>query len=196
YNYDLKAYALNERINVAKPYQQKMPDNAQVTAAPYAYVFKYESVRDVEFLAGLLKKNVKVRSALKAFTTGNQSFDIGSLIITRRNNESIADFDNVVQGLAKEMGRKIYTTNTGFVDKGKDFGSGYVNFIKAPKVAVVFGEQTSSLSSGEIWHFFEQQIHYPITQLGTDYIKTIDLKKYDVLIVPEGNYRLFDDPML
>ncbi|HWA35209.1 MAG TPA: M14 family metallopeptidase [Cyclobacteriaceae bacterium] len=196
YNYDLKAYALNERINVGKAYQQKTPDNAQITAAPYAYVFKYESVRDVEFLAALLKKNVKVRSALKAFTTGNQSFDIGSLIITRRNNEVIADFDNVVQGLAKEMGRKIYTTSTGFVDKGKDFGSGYVNYLKAPRVAVVFGEQTSSLSAGEIWHFFEQQLHYPITQLGTDYIKTIDLKKYDVLIVPEGNYRLFDDSML
>ncbi len=196
YNYDLKAYALNERINVGKPYQQKVPDNAQVAAAPYAYVFKYESVRDVEFLAALLKKNIKVRSALKAFTTGNQSFDIGSLIVTRRNNESLPDFDNVVQGLAKEMGRKVYTTNTGFVDKGKDFGSGYVNYLKAPRIAVVFGEQTSSLSAGEIWHFFEQQLHYPITQLGTDYIKNIDLKKYDVLIVPEGNYRLFDDSML
>lgn len=196
YNFNLKAYAMNERINVARAYQPKGPDNANIIAVPYAYVFKYESVRDVEFLAALLKKNVKVRSAERAFSTGGQSFDAGTLIVTRRNNEGVADFDKVVQNLAKEKGRKIFTTTTGFVEKGKDFGSSYVNFIKPPKVAALFGDQTFSTNVGEIWYFFEQQLHYPITLLGSDYFKTVDLKKYDVLIIPDGNYRLFDDALL
>lgn len=197
YNYDLKAYALNERINVGKAFTPKTVDNSSVAAKPYAYIFKYEGLRDVEFLAALLQKNVKVRTMTKAFTLSGQNFEAGTLLVTRRNNESIADFDNLVQSLAKEKGRKIYTTTTGFVDKGKDFGSGYVNYIKAPKVAALFGEQTSSLSSGEIWHFFEQQLHYPITQIGTEYFKSVDLKKYDVLIVPEGyNYRILDEATL
>jgi hypothetical protein len=63
-------------------------------------------------------------------------------------------------------------------------------------VAVLFGDQTSSLSAGEIWYFFEQQLHYPITQIGTDYFKSVELSKYDVLIVPEGRYRMFDDGTL
>ena len=196
YNYDLKAYALPERINIGKPYVPKPTDNAKAAMSPYAYIFKYEGLRDVEFLASLLQKNVKVRCAEKGFTTGSQSFDAGTLIVTRRNNESIIDFDKVVQNQAQTMGRKIYTTNTGFVEKGKDFGSGYVNFVKAPKVAVLVGEQTSSLSAGEIWYFFEQQLHYPVTQIGTDYFRNVDMKKYDILIVPEGNYRIFDDPAL
>ena len=196
YNYDLKAYAINERINVSKPYQPKPPENSSVALKPYAYIFKYESVRDAEFLAALLSKSVKVRSADKSFSAGGQNFEPGTLIITRRNNESLADFDNVILNLAKGKERKTYTTTTGFVEKGKDFGSSHVNFLKAPKVACVFGEQTSSLNAGEIWHFFEQQLHYPLTQLGTDYLKTVDLKKYDVLIVPEGNYRVFDDAFL
>ena len=197
YNYDLKAFALNERVNVGKAFAPKIVDNSTIAAKPYAYIFKYEGLRDVEFLAALLQKNVKVRSVTKAFTLAGLNFEPGTLLVTRRNNESLADFDNVVQSVAKEKGRKIYTTTTGFVDKGKDFGSGYVNYIKAPKIAALFGEQTSSLNSGEIWHFFEQQLHYPITQLGTEYFKSIDLKKYDVLIVPEGyNYRLFDESTL
>ncbi|CAN5152783.1 M14 family metallopeptidase [soil metagenome] len=196
YNYDLKGYALNERINVSKAFQPKAIDNSSIAASPYAYVFKYESVRDVEFLAAMLQKNIKVRSALKTFASSGQRFESGSLIVTRRNNESIPDFDNTVQTVAKTHNRKIYTTTTGFVESGKDFGSGYVNYIKPPKVAMLIGDQTSSLNSGEIWHFFEQQIHYPITQLGTEYIKNVDLKKYDVLVIPEGNYRLFDDTML
>lgn len=118
------------------------------------------------------------------------------MLVTRRNNESIADFDDTIKSLANEMGRKIYTTTTGFVDKGYDFGSSEVRYLKAPNVAVLIGEQTSSLSAGEIWHFFEQQMHYPITQIGTDYFKTIDLKSYDVLVIPEGSYKLFDDILL
>jgi hypothetical protein len=196
YAYDLKAFALNERINVGKTFQPKTVDNASVAAKPYAYLFTYQTVKDVEFLGALMQKGVKVRSAQLPFTVQGQSFAAGTIIVPRGNNSSVVDFDNVVQSLAKQMGRKIFTTSTGFVDKGKDFGSGDVNFLKAPKIAVLIGEQTSSLSAGEIWHFFEQTLHYPITQLGTDYLKNVDLKKYDVLVVPEGYYRIFDDGML
>lgn len=196
YSYDLKAYALNERINPSKPYQPKAFDNASAATKPYAYIFKYQSIQDVEFLATLLKKGVKVRAASRAFTIAGQTFDPGTLVITRRNNDNLPDFDGIVKSLANESGRKIFTSATGFVDQGKDFGSSYIDFIKAPKVAVLFGEQTYSNNAGEIWHYFEQQVHYPITQIGTDYFKSIDLKKYDVLVVPDGNYRLLDDGTL
>lgn len=196
YNYDLKGYALNERINPGKAYQPKAVDNTNTLAKPYAYIFKYESLRDVEFLAELLNKNIKVRAAEKAFSVAGQNFEPGTLLVTRRNNESIADFDNLIKKLATDKERKIYTTTTGFVDKGKDFGSSSVGYLKAPKVAVLFGEQTSSLSAGEIWHFFEEQLHYPITQIGTEYFQSIDLNKYDVLVVPEGRYRMFDEGTL
>jgi hypothetical protein len=94
------------------------------------------------------------------------------------------------------LNRKIYTSATGFVESGKDFGSSSVNYLKAPNVALLFGEETSSLSVGEIWYFFEQQLHYPITTLSTDYIKYVALGKYDVLIVPEGYYTSIDEKFL
>lgn len=196
YNYDLKGYALNERINVGKAYQPKEVDNGTTLAKPYAYIFKYESLHDVEFLAELLNKNIKVRAAEKAFSVSGQNFEPGTLVVTRRNNEAVADFDNLIKKLATDKDRKIYTSTTGFVDRGKDFGSSSVTYLKAPKIAVLFGEQTSSLSAGEIWHFFEEQLHYPITQIGTEYFGSIDLNNYDVLVVPEGRYRLFDDGTL
>jgi len=196
YSYDLKAYALNEKVAVAKPYQPKVVTSENIATKPYAYVFRYQSLKDVEFLGALMKSKVKVRCAEKAFSLGGQSFDPGTLLVTRRNNEAIADFDNMVQTIAKTFGRKVTTTTTGFVDKGYDFGSGEVNYLEAPKVALLGGDQTSSLGHGEIWHFFEQNIHYPLTVLGSDYFKSVDLWKYDVLIAPDGNYRLFDESML
>jgi hypothetical protein len=196
YAYDLKAYATTERINVGKKFQPKLPDNTSVTEKPYVYVFRYQGLKDVELLTALMQKGIRIRSAERSFAIGGETFEPGTLLIPRRNNELVIDFDAVIKNTAKQLNRKIYTASTGFMDKGKDIGSGEVNFLKAPKIAVLFGEQTSSLSSGEIWYFFEQQLHYPITQLGSEYFKSIDLKKYDVLIIPEGNYRLLDESVL
>jgi hypothetical protein len=196
YAYDLKAFATSERISVAKAFQAKPSTDQPVSTAPYVYLFKYETLKDVEFVTALMQKNVRIRTARKSFTINGQNFEPGTLLVTRRNNEHLTDFDNLVQSTAKQFGRRTFSSSTGFMEKGKDVGSGDVNFLKTPKVAMLFGEQTYSLSAGEVWNFFEQQIHYPITQLGTDYFKNVDLKKYDILIVPEGNYRLFDDGTL
>ena len=137
-----------------------------------------------------------MRAARKTFVAGGQTFGPGSLIVTRRNNEEVYEFDDLVVSLAKKFGRKVYSATTGFVEQGKDLGSGDLNYLKAPAVAVLFGEQTSSLSSGEIWHFFEQQIGYPVTLIGSHYFQHIDPSKFDVLIVPDGSYNMFDDVML
>lgn len=196
YASNLQAYALPERINVAKAYVPPAMDIKTLPEKPYAYVFEYKSLQDVAFLAAMMKKGVKVRSAEKAFTSDGNRFNPGTLIITRRNNEKLADFDHVIRSLAKEMGRKIFTTQTGFVEKGKDFGSSDVNYLKAPKIAVLTGEQTYSLSAGEVWHFFEQQIHYPITQIAATSLRNTTLSKYDVLVLPEGSYQSFDEELV
>ncbi len=196
YAYGLSGYAVNERINPGNPYQPEKVTNKPVQGKPYAYVFKYNSVADVEFLCALMKRGVKVRSATSGFKVNGESFDAGTLLITRRNNENVTDFDNLVQTVATEYNRKWLASTTGFVESGNDFGSGAVNYLKPPRVAVLVGEQTSTLSAGAIWHFFEQEIKFPLTQIGTDYFRSVDLKNYDVLVVPEGRYSLFDDETL
>jgi hypothetical protein len=196
YANNLKAYALPERINIGKAYESKPADNTTIANKPYAYIFNYQGVKDVAFLAALIQHGIKVRSALLPFKANGQNFERGALIITRRNNEKVTDFDSTIQSIAKDLNRKIYTSATGFVESGKDFGSSSVNYLKAPNVALLFGEETSSLSVGEIWYFFEQQLHYPITTLSTDYIKYVALGKYDVLIVPEGYYTSIDEKFL
>jgi len=86
---------------------------------------------------------------------------------------------------------RLTSVNTGFVDSGKDFGSSYIQMIKPPKIAVLSGKPTSTYRFGEIWHFFEQQLHYPLTVLDSDYFNSIDLNEYDTLILPGGWYGSF-----
>lgn len=196
YSFDLKAFAVNEKISVAKPYQAKQTTEMQVAPKPYAYLFEYKTLQDVEFLAALIKRGVKVRKATRNFKIDNQTFEPGTLIVTRYGNDSKPDFDNTVLLLAKQFGRTTNTSTTGLVGAGADFGSSDVAIIKPPKIAVLGGDQTASLSHGEVWHFFEQQVHYPVSIIGTDQFKNIDLWQYNVLVVPDGNYKLFDEGTL
>ena len=196
YAYSLKGFAATEKIAVAKPFQPKAGAPVSVGEKPYAYVFTYQSLADSKFLAALHQTGIKSRVALKPFTVNGKSFDAGTLIVPQRNNENIKDFDATVRNLANAFGRTPFAATTGLVDKGYDFGSGEVDFLKAPRVALLGGDQTSTLSHGTVWHFFEQELKYPLTILGTDYFRNVDLWKYDVFIVPDGNYRLFDEATL
>ncbi|WP_197428199.1 hypothetical protein [Phnomibacter ginsenosidimutans] len=83
---------------------------------------------------------------------------------------------------------------TGFMDKGADFGSPDVKIMHAPRVAMATGEGTSSLGAGEVWHYLERDLQYPVTLINAANLNSIAWHKYDVVILPEGyNYKpLFD----
>ncbi len=190
YSFGLNAFATTEKIGLA----DKSPAATPSTSPPdsgktYAYITKWDHLNDVKWLSYLLKEGVKVRYATEKFEISDTSFEPGSLIITKRGNEHFGKaFADIIKEGAAKFGRKVHAVKTGFVSRGKDFGSGTVRYLQNPKVAILSGEGISSLAFGEIWHFFEQQIDFPITTLDTDYFNRINLSNYDVLVLPSGSY--------
>lgn len=162
--------------------------NNTVSPTSYAYIAKWNTIEDATFLGELLKNNIRVRFSEKPFSVGGKSYKRGSLIILRHDNKSSKDFDKKLVSIANKNKRNITPVNTGFVSSGVDFGSHSVKPINKQKVAVLSGKGTSSLSFGEIWHFFEQQLNYPLTILDTERFNQINLSNYDVLIIPNGYY--------
>ncbi len=196
YAYGLDALASNSLVtSSSKDKKQLIP---VVSENSYAFITDWNSMKDARFLADLLQNEIRVRSAEKPFTSDGKKHDRGSLIITASDNKNHKAFSTTLGSLAKKHSKTLSPTATGFVDEGKDFGSGYVKMIKPVKVGVLSGDPTSTLRFGEIWHFFEQQLHYPLTVLDASYIERTDLSEYDVLILPDGRgYRGFmDDSML
>ncbi|SRX75211.1 M14 family metallopeptidase [Aequorivita antarctica] len=153
------------------------------------YIAKWNSLQDAEFLSALLQRDIKVRFTENELSFGGTAFGRGSLIITRSENKPITDFDKALIEIANKMERQLYASPTSFADKLTDFGSQYVHLIKNKKVAMLQGEGTSSLSYGALWHFFETQLKYPITSINTDDVGSIQWSDYDVLILPDGNYK-------
>jgi len=161
------------------------------------YISKWNSLYDAAFLTDLLKHDIRVRFSEKPLLFNGNAFDRGSLLITRSDNRNNANFDSTVARIANEHKRDLYASPTSFSDNGTDFGSPDIKLVTQPRIAVLKGPGTSSLSYGAIWHFFENQLHYPITSVDTDNFDPGGLSNFDIVIMPNGFYgRLINDGSL
>lgn len=195
YAYGLDAVASeNAVILKAEGWTIYPPVGHKINKENYAYISDWNSVEDAKFLAELLKQKIRVRYANKPFVLDGISHKRGSLIITKADNKNHSNFTGTLKNIVTNHfpNKELTVANTGFVDDGKDFGSSYVDVVKNIKIAVLSGEPTSTLDFGEVWHFFEQQLKYPVSILDTDYFDRVELSKYDVLVLPDGRrYKKF-----
>jgi hypothetical protein len=150
-------------------------------------------MKDAQFMTNLLQKGIRVRYAENPFVLNNINYDRGTLIIAKGDNES-ATFGKDVIDLANAMNVQLTPTPTGMVDSGNDFGSSSVKLIPNQKIMLLSGAETSSLNVGEVWHFFEEQLHYPLTVVDINDFSFKALNKFNVLIVPEGWYGSLSSP--
>lgn len=185
YAYGIKGYAVKEKLAVN-------PESAGTSVASinssYGALVPYTSFSSAKVLAYLLKNGVKVRFVEKPFTYKNKNYDRGTLVVLKTSNQQ--NWLAVLNNACKQFNVQADAVETGFMDKGSDFGSPDIKNIAAtPKVAMLTGEQSSSLAAGEVWHYFDKILEYPITLLNAVDIARYNLKNYDVIIIPDGNYR-------
>jgi uncharacterized membrane protein len=131
------------------------------------YIVAWDGMKDAAFLSDLLQNDIRVRFSEKDLSFQGETFNKGSLVITKSDNRIRTDFTEVVTKIANKHERTLK-------------GSG-----------------TSSLNYGAIWHFMETQLQYPITSIDTDDFKVDALQNFDVLVIPGGWYhRLLNDSLL
>jgi hypothetical protein len=186
YLFGLKSFGLKEKL-VPVPTTAEVIQNNVPQKTPYAYLARWADVEDAAFLADLLKRDVLVRTSNVPFEINKTSFEAGTLIITKKGNAS-GDFDRLVTTLATKHHVKLTSVETGFVSVGADFGSEHIPILKAPKVVTLAGAGVSPTALGAVWHYFEQQIQYPITLVDPARLASLPWNEIDVLILPNGQY--------
>jgi hypothetical protein len=190
YAYGLQAFATKDRIIAAEPYKRS-PITIENTQ--YGYALPWNSLKSAVFASRLLQAGYKLRYAVESFVVNGKSFDPGTILVLKTSNEKFGErlFDTIREWALQDQ-MNLVALKTGLVDKGADFGSDKVVSIRTPRVALLSGEGSSSLSVGEIWHFFDRQLSYPITLLNSASLSSTDLASFDVLILPEGRFRFLD----
>ena len=193
YVYGLNAYATRQVINEMPGNVLPDPVKNEATDA-YAYIIRWQGISSAKTVAALLSKNIKLRFSETPFVINGQSFDRGSIIILKKGNEKLGSaLWQIVANACNQNNIKMIAANTGMVDKGFDFGSSYVHILRAPRVAMLTGEEVNSNAAGEIWFFFEKELNYKITLINASDFSHIALDKIDVLILPDGRYKFLNN---
>ena len=197
YAYGLQTYGLTTRLTPTPTNAQQVPaptsQSVASGAVPYAYLVQWQSMPAVQMLAGLLSKKVKVRAAEKPFEVEGKTYPTGTLLITRTGNERFgSQLETLVRAEATRVGVAVTPVQTGFATKGADFGSGSNISLKAPRVGLVVGDGTVAPAAGEIWHYFDRELQYPITLIDGNTLGSVTWSELDVLILPSNyNYGKF-----
>lgn len=197
YAHGLEAYALKDRMDAKKVYKKKfIPAAVTKVSTPYAWIFRRKSLNDMQLLSALFQNGVKVRTATKGFQMGDESYDPGTLLVSRIDNRQMVDnLDQLLQTQARQYDVRLYPAFTGMADRGYDVGSDAFSILERPDVAMVYGEDNDANSYGHTWYYFEQELGYPITPLPLDKLHRVRLSDFNTLIFSDGSFSLSERQM-
>jgi len=189
YVYGLNAFASKQNISSAGVW----PSPSKITndsTSNYGYAIQWKGVASAKAVAQLLRSKIKLRYVEEPFQLGGRQFDRGSVLILKTGNTNSWD---MVRKIANEKNIQLYPISTGFVDKGFDFGSNKVHFLKAPRIAMLTGDGVYSNAAGEVWFFIDRELNYPVTLINLNRFSVADLSSFDLLIIPGGNFSFLND---
>ena len=187
--YGVNAYSTSKKIETSEYKENKVENIIDENAVAYASIWNH--MNDAKFLSNLIENKIKVRYNEKIIRNGDLTLPRGSVIIYKGDQTDLV-YEKVLFELADKNNIKLHPIYSGMSEFGPDLGSDSVKLVKNKKIAIFSGEdgsnRVSSLNYGAIWHFFEQELKYPLTHLNVDNFKNIELNQFDVLIIPSGYY--------
>jgi hypothetical protein len=159
-----------------------------------AYLFRWNEYAVPEALFQLQDKGLMTKVATDEFTFivdgKEEEFTYGTILVPaagqKMNEEEIF---NLVTSVAHQTGIDFYGLKTGLASKGIHIGSGSFVSLEKPAVLMLVGGSVSSRDAGEIWHLFDQQYKIPVTLADSDNLGSINLNRYNTLVLPPGSYR-------
>lgn len=196
--YGLKYAKLNAPFNKGALVKSLPAGNGKtVERASYAYLINSSDYNFTKALYQLQLKNVLVKTAFKSFVAntikGKKAFLPGTLVIPVVGQgisaDSLLASLNIV---SKSSNIDITAVSSGFSAEGIDLGSSNVKAVRKPEVALAFGQGVTSSEAGQVWFLLNQQLDLPVTKLDLQSFARTSLNRYNVLILPAGNYSTWD----
>jgi hypothetical protein len=159
-----------------------------------AYLFKWNEYATPEALFQLQNKGLMTKVATDEFTFlvdgKEENFTYGTILVPATGQEmDEEEIFSLVTSVAQQSGIDFYGLETGLASKGIHMGSGSFVSLEKPEVLMLIGGSVSSRDAGEIWHLFDQQYKIPVTLAEGDNLGSINLNRYNTLILPAGSYR-------
>ncbi len=150
--------------------------------ATVAYIVPWGTAAAARFMTTAMREGLTLKSNDLTFTNLGNEYPAGTLILDVADNP--ANLFATVTRLAAETGADVVAVNDSWVTDGPSFGSANVVRMNPPRVAMLWDEPTAAYSAGNTRFVIERQFNYPVTVIRTDRLRSADLSRYQVLILP------------
>lgn len=194
--FNLDYVALNSKIlnlanvqEVSKTTIALAPGKVIGTAGAYQYAMEWTDYYAPKAAFKLMSAGFLVRVANNEFgTSDGKKFGRGTILISKGDSglNDQAFFQKLTQ-IALDSHVDIHALSTGYTT-GMTMGSPNISVLKKPEIALLVDGGVDSYEAGEIWHLLDQRFEMPLTLLPVGAVNGGILDRYNVLLMPDGNY--------
>ena len=132
------------------------------------------------------RHGIRIITADEPFTHAGRKYPIGTAFI--RLLEQPEGAAGRLQQIAQRHDAELVPISSTWTEEGISLGSGQTAFLKAPRVLLAWDTPASSLSAGWARYTLEQRFGQRVTAMRAAALQNFDMKDYDVLVLPSGNY--------
>ncbi len=153
--------------------------------------------RAVALAAQLMQEGVRVRANTHASQLAGQALPIGSIAVTRDDNRNDDRWQRKVIDLAAALGVRVHA-----VDNGRapgtlaDLGGQRWRLLERPAIALLARGGSSGLDFGAVWYTLDHRLGVRHTHLDEERAVTADLRRYNVIYLPDRWGGGFDERLL
>ena len=140
----------------------------------------------IRAMSQLIQQGIRFHVADEPFKINGRQFERGTLI-TKVANNPIDLHERLQTAMVQQGVTDIMATDTAYVEEGAHMGGPDVQWVKPPKILLVVN-RPANYSSGHTWHLFDQILGYPTTRVKGRDFGSVDLSKYNTIVLPDGSY--------
>ncbi|MBX3278132.1 MAG: hypothetical protein KF868_09035 [Acidobacteria bacterium] len=186
--YDLECIVSDRPVTVKRTPVEAADPGAANTVLPEAvvgYLVGWNAAA-AGAVAEALHEGISVRFLHPSFTLGGRRFERGTAIVRKSDNGP--DLREKLGAIFARRNVEWVKLDSAFIDDGVSLGSNQTVALKSPKVLLLWDQPASSLSAGWSRFVLERRYGQAVTAVRTGSLARVDLRRFDVIVAPSGNY--------
>ena len=193
--YDTSAWNIPMALGLQTYWAQSIAET-RVTSAPqpstttvdfgrksgYGYLIDFSNSNIYPALVQLFDRQCHPRIGTKQFRFDGKSYSRGTVLL--RSHENPNQLNEILEKIADTFEMDILPVDTARVEEGPDLGGDKFTLLHKPRVVLASQWPISSTSFGSVWYLLDNRLQMQTSPINIQHIGSIDLRKYNVLILP------------
>lgn len=194
--YGVEAYWTEQSIETALERVSAPLDAASPRPEPgepkAGWLVSWDSFAAPRFVSLATRAGIAMRFATEPFTLDGRAHPRGTLHVplpeASREEDARAWRERFAEAVAAARVAPI-PIETGLTERGPDLGAESFQRIAAPSIAIVSGRGMNANAVGALRWLLETRYSIPFTAIELDDLAGADLRRYNVLVAPDGHGR-------